>query len=345
MKNLAQLIRPNVARMAPYSCARNEFEGVASVCLDANENPYNSPYNRYPDPLQRELKRRIAQIKGVSAERIFLGNGSDESIDLAFRAFCEPGLDNVVAIEPTYGMYKVCAELNQVEYRPVLLDGHFSFQADWLLSACDEHTKLIFVCSPNNPTGNSMPEDEILRLLDSFEGLVIVDEAYIDFSSRESLLSQLDKYPNLIVFQTFSKAWGCAGLRLGLAYADPAIIEIYNKIKYPYNINVLTQQTALKLLQEENQVKSWVKTLLDEREKLQERLAGLSMVQTIYPSEANFLLVKVNDADALYRYLVEQSIIVRNRNRVRLCGNCLRITVGTPEENAELLKPLQSYHS
>lgn len=342
MKSLDELIRPNVARMAPYSCARNEFEGVASVCLDANENPYNSPYNRYPDPLQRELKRRIAQIKGVAPDRIFLGNGSDESIDLAFRAFCEPGIDNVVAIEPTYGMYKVCAELNQVEYRPVLLDEHFSFQADWLLSACDEHTKLIFVCSPNNPTGNSMPREEIFRLLDSFEGLVIVDEAYIDFSAQESLLKHLNDYPNLLVFQTLSKAWGCAGLRLGLAYADPAIVEIYNKIKYPYNINVLTQQTALNLIQDESRVKEWVGILLAERERMRQNLAQLSMVQAIYPSDANFLLVKVTDADAIYRYLVEQSIIVRNRNRVRLCGNCLRITVGTPEENAELLRALQN---
>ncbi len=342
MFDLDTIIRPNIARLAPYSCARNEFEGEASVYLDANENPYNGPYNRYPDPLQRELKKRISELKGVDAGQIFLGNGSDESIDLAFRAFCEPGIDNVVAIEPTYGMYRVSADINGVEYRPVLLDDEFQFRAADLLARTDARTKLIFLCSPNNPTGNDLDDGEIGLLLDSFrQGLVVVDEAYIDFSSRESWLKKLSQYPNLLVFQTFSKAWGCAGLRLGLAFASKEIIAVYNKIKYPYNLNVLTQTKALELLASPERVKGWVETLLAERSRLKEALEVLPRVEKVYPSDANFLLARVDDADALYACLVEKGIIVRNRNRVKLCGNCLRITVGTPEENDELIRALE----
>ena len=340
---LSKLIRKNIASLAPYSCARNEFEGEARVFLDANENPYNEPFNRYPDPLQRDLKRRIAEIKGVRPGQIFLGNGSDESIDLAFRAFCEPRVDNVVAIAPTYGMYQVCADINDVEYRKVLLDENYSFRAESLLAACDEHTKLIFVCSPNNPTGNAMPFEEIVKLLEQFEGLVVVDEAYIDFSSQPSLLTRLDDYPNLLVFQTFSKAWGSAGLRLGLAFASEEIIAIYNKIKYPYNINVLTQQQMLDHLQTPSQVRAWVAILLDERARLEAGLRQLKVVQHIYPSDANFLLVKVDDPVGLYNRLVGEGIIVRNRHGVRLCEGCLRITVGTPRENDILLETLKRW--
>ena len=339
--SLNDVLRPNIASLAPYSCARNEFEGEASVFLDANENPFNEPFNRYPDPLQHVLKQRVSEIKGVAPDRIFLGNGSDESIDLAFRAFCRPGVDNVVAIEPTYGMYKVCADINGVEYRPVPLGEDFAFRADDLLACVDSHTKLLFLCSPNNPSGNSLPAAEITRVLESFHtGIVAVDEAYIDFSAQPSLLSQLDRWPNLLVFQTFSKAWGCAGLRLGMAFASPEIIAVYNKIKYPYNLSCLTQQQALELLDEPQRVRAWVAILKEERETLRDGLLALPMVRHIYPSDANFLLVRVDDADATYRYLVEQGIIVRNRNRVSLCQGCLRITVGTPSENRQLLEAL-----
>ncbi|MBQ9201927.1 MAG: histidinol-phosphate transaminase [Bacteroidales bacterium] len=341
--DISKLIRKNIASLAPYSCARNEFEGEARVFLDANENPYNEPYNRYPDPLQRDLKRRIAEIKGVRPGQIFLGNGSDESIDLAFRAFCEPREDNVVAIAPTYGMYQVSADINDVEYRKVLLDDNYSFKAASLLAACDGHTKLIFICSPNNPTGNSMPSAEIRELLERFEGLVVVDEAYIDFSSQPSLLAELDRYPNLLVFQTFSKAWGSAGLRLGLAFASEEIIGIYNKIKYPYNINMLTQRQLMPLLESPSKVRAWVAILLEERARLAAGLQALKTVRHIYPSDANFLLVKVDDPVGLYNRLVGEGIIVRNRHGVRLCEGCLRITVGTPRENDILLDTLKQW--
>ena len=259
MRTLKELTRPNVWALKPYSSARDEYSGVeATVFLDANENPFNTPNNRYPDPLQRELKTLIAGLKGVNVENIFLGNGSDEAIDLVFRAFCEPGVDNVVAIDPTYGMYKVCADINNVEYRKMLLDVYYQIKAGSLLSAIDEYTKAIFICSPNNPTGNSLDRKEIELLLNRFDGLVVVDEAYIDFSSSSSLLKDLDKYPNLIVLQTFSKAWGCAAIRLGMAFASPEIIGIFNKIKYPYNINRLTQEEAVKILQKPEQIKEWV---------------------------------------------------------------------------------------
>jgi histidinol-phosphate aminotransferase len=313
----------------------------ASVFLDANENPYNAPYNRYPDPLQLQLKGELSKVKGVPVENIFLGNGSDEAIDLVYRVFCEPGRDNVVAIDPTYGMYEVCAHVNDVEYRKVQLDADYQFSADQLLAAADEHTKLIFLCSPNNPTGNALQRSEILSLLDRFEGLVILDEAYSDFSSEPTFSHLLSKYPNLIVFQTFSKAWGCASIRLGMAFASVEIIGLMNKVKYPYNVNLLTQQKALELLANHAQVVEWVKVLCEERTRLMERFSQLPCCLHIFPTDANFFLTRVTDANRIYAYLVQQGIIVRNRSHVTLCGNCLRITVGTPEENQTLLEALK----
>ena len=342
MRTLKELTRPNVWALKPYSSARDEYSGVeASVFLDANENPYNAPNNRYPDPLQRKLKSLIAPLKGVKMENIFLGNGSDEAIDLVFRAFCRPGVDNVVAIDPTYGMYQVCAEVNDVEYRKILLDVYYQFKASSLLSAIDENTKAIFVCSPNNPTGNSLCRKEIESWLNRFDGLVIVDEAYIDFSSSESLLKDLDKYPNLIVLQTFSKAWGCAAIRLGMAFASPEIIAIFNKIKYPYNVNRLTQEEAIKVLQHPEQIKEWVNTLLEERTRVMEEFVKLPCCVRVFPTDANFFLAKVYEATQIYNYLVSEGIIVRNRTNVALCNDCLRITIGTKEENEALLDALR----
>jgi len=338
-----RLLRKNIARLEPYSCARDEFKGEASVYLDANENPYNGPFNRYPDPLQLEVKSKISQIKAVPVENIFLGNGSDEPIDLMFRAFCEPRIDNVVAIEPTYGMYKVSAAINDVEYRKVLLDDRFEFSADKLLAATDENTKLIWLCSPNNPTGNSMDETEIEKILLHFQGIVVLDEAYNDFSTRKSFISKIGSFPNLVILQTFSKAWGSAAIRLGMAFASTGIIAVLNKIKYPYNVNILTQKQALQALENASTVKDWVDTLLSERERLRKMLGKLNIVKYIYPSDANFLLVKFDDANAIYRYLVNSSIIVRNRNSVSLCYGCIRITVGTPAENDTLVKTLENY--
>ena len=342
MRTLKELTRPNVWALKPYSSARDEYSGVeASVFLDANENPYNTPNNRYPDPLQRELKALIAPLKGVKEENIFLGNGSDEAIDLVFRAFCRPGVDNVVAIDPTYGMYQVCAEVNDVEYRKMLLDVYYQFKASSLLSAIDENTKAIFVCSPNNPTGNSLCRKEIESLLKKFDGLVVVDEAYIDFSSSESLLKDLDNYPNLIVLQTFSKAWGCAAIRLGMAFASPEIIAIFNKIKYPYNVNRLTQEEAIKVLQKPEQIKEWVNVLLEERARVMEEFVKLPCCVRVFPTDANFFLAKVYEATQIYNYLVSEGIIVRNRTNVALCNDCLRITIGTKEENDALLDALR----
>ena len=341
--NIDKLLRTNIRDLQPYSCARDEFKGEASVYLDANENPYNAPYNRYPDPLQWEVKDLITKVKHVPAENIFLGNGSDEPIDLLYRAFCEPRIDNVVAIEPTYGMYKVCASINDVEYRKVLLDENFQFTADSLLAATNLYTKLIWLCSPNNPTGNSMDRKEIVKLLTSFEGIVVLDEAYIDFASEGSFSGFLSQYPNLVILQTFSKAWGSAAIRLGMAFASTEIIGILNKIKYPYNINILTQKQALTALKNAGQTKAWVETLLAERTVLVQELEKLPLVEHIYPTDANFVLVKVPDANAVYHYLVDKSIIVRNRNTVSLCMGCVRITVGTPEENKNLLEELKKF--
>lgn len=344
MFNLERLTRKNIWNLAPYSSARNEYAGrEARVFLDANENPYNQPFNRYPDPLQLELKEALSKVKGVPADCIFLGNGSDEAIDLPYRSFCNPGVDNVVAIEPTYGMYKVCADINDVEYRPVLLDEHYQITADRLLAATDDHTKIIWLCTPNNPTGNSLNREEIIKVIENFEGLVIVDEAYSDFSSQKTLRSELAKYPNLIVLNTMSKAWGCAAIRLGMAFASPEIIAIFNKVKYPYNVNQLTQQQALEALKDPYEVDNWVKVLLQERSRMMDAFELLPICLKVYPTEANFFLAKMTDATKIYNYLVDQGIIVRNRNRIQLCQNCLRITIGTKTENSELIAALRQY--
>ena len=344
MKDLQELVRPNILALKPYSSARDEYKGIeASVFLDANENPYNNPNNRYPDPLQNELKALIAPIKGVREEQIFLGNGSDEGIDLVYRIFCRPGTDNVVAIDPTYGMYQVCADINDVEYRKVKLDEHFQFRAADLLAAADEQTKLMFLCSPNNPTGNDLSHEEILTLLRQFQGIVIVDEAYADFSEAPSFLSRLDEFPNLIVLQTFSKAWGCAAIRLGMAFASKEIIDILSKIKYPYNVNQLTQQQAIAMLHKHYEIERWVKTLKEERDYLEAEFEKLPCTIKLFPSDANFFLAKVTDAVKIYNYLVGEGIIVRNRHNISLCCNCLRVTVGTRVENNTLLAILKKY--
>ena len=344
MKPLEELTRKNIWSLAPYSSARNEYAGrEARVFLDANENPYNEPYNRYPDPLQLELKAQLSKIKGVPADCIFLGNGSDEAIDLPYRCFCEPGKDNVVAIEPTYGMYKVCADINDVEYRPVLLDEQYQITAEQLLAATDVHTKIIWLCTPNNPTGNCLNRDEVVKVIEQFEGLVIVDEAYSDFASERSLRFDLTKHPNLIVLNTMSKAWGCAAIRLGMAFASKAIIDIFNKVKYPYNVNALTQQQALEALKHPIDVEQWVRVLLQERTRMMQAFIELPICEKVYPTEANFFLAKMNDATRIYNYLVDQGIIVRNRTRVQLCQNCLRITIGTKTENSELIAALRQY--
>ena len=344
MKPLEELTRKNIWNLAPYSSARNEYAGrEARVFLDANENPYNNPYNRYPDPLQLELKAAISKVKGVPAANIFLGNGSDEAIDLPYRCFCEPGIDNVVAIEPTYGMYKVCADINNTEYRPVLLDENYQITAERLLAATDAHTKLIWLCSPNNPTGNTLQREEIVKVIDTFEGLVIVDEAYSDFSSQKPLRHEIAKYPNLIVLNTMSKAWGCAAIRLGMAFASEEIIDIFNKVKYPYNVNQLTQQQALQALKDPFEVDIWVKILLEERSRMIDAFQLLPICVKVYPTEANFFLAQMTDATKIYNYLVDKGIIVRNRTRVTLCNECLRITIGTKSENTELLGALRSF--
>jgi len=344
MISLEQLVRPNIWKLAPYSSARDEYSGKeAHVFLDANENPYNGPYNRYPDPLQRELKGMLKKVKGVPEENIFLGNGSDEAIDLAYRVFCNPGRDNVVAIAPTYGMYQVCADINDIEYRTVLLDENFDFKAADLLAACDDHTKIIWLCSPNNPTGNSLNRDEILKTVEGFEGIVIVDEAYIDFAQQLSMRQELLNHPNLIILQTMSKAWGSAAIRLGMAFASKEIISIYNKVKYPYNVNQLTQEQALAMLKDPFEVDKWVKILMAERSRLMQAFMELPICEKIYKTDANFFLAKMTDANAIYNYLVDKGVIVRNRNKVQLCQNCLRITIGNRTENNELLSALRQY--
>ena len=341
--NLQALVRPNIWNLVPYSSARSEFTGAASVFLDANENPFNNPYNRYPDPLQQEVKALIAQLRGVAAGQIFLGVGSDECIDVVYRTFCRPGVDNVVAMSPSYGMYEVCADINDVEYRRVPLNDDFSLNADALLAAADENTKVMWICSPNNPTGNAFAVGEIEALCSRFRGIVVVDEAYIDFSTRGSMLSRLSSIPNLIVMQTLSKAWGSASVRLGIAYASAEIIGIFNKVKYPYNISLLTQRYAIDLLKRHSEVTAWVKQLTANRQWLIEALGSLRCVKHIYPTDANFVLVRVSDADAIYDYLRARGIIVRNRNRVEKCLGCLRITVGTAEENEKLINALNEY--
>ena len=341
MKTLQSLVRPNIWNLQPYSSARSEFQGTATVFIDANENPWNPPYNRYPDPLQRTLKARIAEVKGVPEASIFTGNGSDEAIDLLLRIFCEPGVDNIVAIDPSYGMYQVAADINNVACRKVLLRTDFTLDVDALLAAADAQTKLIFLCSPNNPTGNSLDREEMVRLLHTFEGIVVVDEAYIDFASQPSFLPELENYPNLVVLQTLSKAWGGAALRLGMAFASPAIIGLFNKVKYPYNVNLPAQREALALLNKPEQMEAQRQKVLEERERLRQAFEAAPFQYKVYPSDANFLLVEVGRANEIYAALVEKGVIVRNRNSVSLCRGCLRITVGTVDENTLLLQALE----
>ena len=339
MKPLKELVRPNIWSLKPYSSARDEYSGFeATVFLDANENPFNPPYNRYPDPLQHELKEQLSVVKEVPAANIFLGNGSDEAIDLVFRVFCEPRVDNVVAISPTYGMYQVCAEINGVEYRTVSLDATYQFTADALLKACDVHTKVIFLCSPNNPTGNDLNRDEMVRLLSTFSGIVVIDEAYSDFSRQKPFRLELAQYPNLIVLNTFSKAWASAGIRLGMAYASTEIISLFNKVKYPYNVNLLTQQQALAMLRKRYDIDKWVASIMAERAHVM-----AAFCRQVYPTNANFFLARVDDAERVYNYLVRRGIIVRNRSRVALCDNCLRVTIGTQKENTQLMAALRQY--
>jgi len=340
---LNKLIRPNILALKPYSSARDEFSGEASVYLDANENPMNAPYNRYPDPMQWELKKKIAKVKKVQPEQIMLGNGSDEPIDLVVRIFCEPKVDNIVAIDPSYGMYQVCADVNNVEYRKVLLNDDYTLDADRILARVDVNTKIIFLCSPNNPTGNLLNRAEMLKIVNGFSGIVVIDEAYVDFSSEKSWIEELDNYPNIIVLQTFSKAWGLASVRCGMAFASSEIISYFNKVKYPYNINILTQNFVSEHLDNEARKNEWVKMLLEQRSILSAQLQDLPFVEKIYPTDANFLLVKVSDANAVYKYLVDKGIIVRNRNTVSLCLGCLRITVGTKEENEVLMGELKRF--
>lgn len=340
--NLQSLVRPNIWALQPYSCARDEFKGrPASVFLDANENPYNGPLNRYPDPLQEEVKAKLAAVKGVQPSQIFLGNGSDEAIDLVFRIFCNPHVDNVVAIEPTYGMYRVCADINDVVYRAVNLEEGYQLNAQKLLEATDQNTKVIFLCSPNNPSGNALNRQEVEKVLTQFRGIVVVDEAYSDFSDEEPFRLSLAKYPNIMVLNTFSKAWGCAAIRLGMAYASTDIIGLLNKVKYPYNVNILTQEKALEMLNEVHKIQTWVLSIKKERASMLPAFADLSICEKVYPTDANFFLAKVTDANAIYNYLIDCGIVVRNRNKVTLCGNCLRITIGTPEENCALLAALR----
>ena len=335
------MVRSCIAALTPYSTARDEYKGELGVFLDANESPYENGYNRYPDPHQKTLKAQVAAIKGVAAENIFIGNGSDEAIDLVFRVFCEPRVDNVVAIAPSYGMYKVAAAINDVELREVQLGEEYSLPVEDILAATDKNTKVVFLCSPNNPTGNSFPREDILRLVDEFKGMVVVDEAYIDFAEAESLKSEIAERPNLIVLQTMSKAWAMAGLRVGLALADSRVIELMSQVKYPYNINVATMSIVSGLLAKG--IDAEVVAIKAQRALLAEALEGMSMVQRVYPSDANFLLVKVDDADAVYDFLIADGIIVRNRNRVKGCEGCLRMTVGLPEENEKLIKSLKRY--
>ncbi|MDP4207787.1 MAG: histidinol-phosphate transaminase [Bacteroidota bacterium] len=343
MFNINNIVRENIKVLTPYSSARDEFKGNEGVFLDANENPFNNPYNRYPDPLQREVKEKLASIKGVRPEQIFFGNGSDEAIDLLMRAFCEPHRDNIISIHPSYGMYQVAADINAVEFVKVPLNEDFTLNAGAIRSAVNANTKLIMLCSPNNPTANSFSLNEMLTLADGFDGLLVVDEAYIDFSALPSLVSELDNHPNLVILQTFSKAWGLAGLRMGIAYASEEIISILNKIKYPYNVNIMTQKLVLDALEDVDEKEEWVKEILGQRQFLIEAFQNMPLIQKIYPTDANFILVKVPDAKAAYDHLIEQKIIIRDRSKVAMCEGCLRITVGTETENKALIKALKKF--
>lgn len=345
--DLNRLVRPNIMRLKPYSSARTEFAGDAEVFLDANENAFDSPagsgYNRYPDPLQKELKGLIGLTNGLVSEQMFVGNGSDEAIDLLFRIFCEPGRDETIVCPPTYGMYSVSADINDVSIREVPLTSEFQLDVDGILAAASEQTKLLFICSPNNPTGNLMRCADIVRLVDKFDGIVVIDEAYIHFAEVPSMLKELERFPNLIVLQTFSKAWGMAGLRVGMAYASTEIIALMNAVKPPYNVSGLAQRAVIEALGDKDRVEDWIKRTLSERERLVTELGKLSFVKKIYPSDANFVLIKMDDARAVYKYLIEKKIVVRDRSNVQLCEGCLRITVGTEEENERLLHAMARF--
>ena len=344
MKNdmdIRELYRPNIRSLAPYSTARDEYRGELGIFLDANENPYDNGCNRYPDPRQRELKRRLSEIKGVAPEKIFVGNGSDEPIDLAFRVFCEPRLHNAVSIAPTYGMYKVAAAINDVPMREVPLEPDFSLDERKLLAATDGDTRLLLLCSPNNPTGNCFPRAQIERIVRTFPGIVVLDEAYIDFADTPGLLGELDRFPNLIILQTLSKAWGMAGLRLGLAFASEEIAGLFGRVKYPYNINTLTQRAVAESLRRD--ISAEVAAIRAERSRLAAALAACSCIGQVYPSEGNFLLVRTAAPDLLYRELVAAGVIVRNRSRIAGCEGCLRITVGRPEENDRMLETVKNF--
>lgn len=345
--NLRDMVRPHIAALKPYSSARDEYSGQEGVFLDANENPSGSVnggvYNRYPDPLQNALKAKLSAIKQVGVNQIFFGNGSDEAIDLLFRAFTQPGLDNVIILPPTYGMYEVSASINDVEIRKVPLTADFQMDVEAVFRAVNAQTKIIFICHPNNPTGNLMEDAAIQEVLRRFQGLVVVDEAYMDFAKATSTISQLSTFPNLVVLQTFSKAWGLAALRLGVAYASPEIIALLNRIKPPYNIGKHTQETALQAMGRQEEKEVMVSNIIEQRDRLADSLKKMPLIKKVYPSDANFLLVKVVDAIAVYRYLLEKKIIVRDRSKVTLCEDCLRITVGTAEENALLLTSLKAY--
>lgn len=347
MFQLENILRENIKKLVPYSSARDDFKGEASIFLDANENSIGSPlpkaYNRYPDPLQWKVKEALSKIKGVPEQNIFLGNGSDECIDILYRAFCNPGKDNVIINPPTYGMYEVSAHINDVEVRRALLKEDFQLDLSQLENLIDDHTKLIWICSPNNPTANSMSRTDIEIILNNFDGLVVIDEAYINFSKHKSFTQELNEYPNLVILQTMSKAWGMAGLRLGMAFASKAIIDIYNKVKPPYNINQATQELALQALENIATVNEMIKEIVAFRADLEKKLTMLPIVQKVYPSDANFLLVKVEDASSVYAYLLQSGIVVRDRSKVELCGNCLRITVGKSIENKELITALQHF--
>ena len=339
--DIKALMRENIRNLAPYSTARDEYQGgEIGIFIDANENPYNNGYNRYPDPHQKQLKARIAQIKGVDPQRIFIGNGSDEPIDLLFRVFCEPKVQNAVAIAPSYGMYKVAAATNDVPLREVQLEADFSLDADKLLNATDENTHLVWLCSPNNPSGNLIPAETVEKILHNFPGMVVLDEAYIDFADRPGFLNRLDEFPNLVILQTLSKAWGMAGLRLGLAFAQEEVIEMLSRVKYPYNINVVTQKLVFEQL--DKPVDAQIREIVSERRRLTREMEKLPLIRQIFPSDANFLLVRVDAPRELYNRLIDAGIIVRDRSRIRGCEGCLRISVGTPAENDRLLDVLKN---
>ena len=347
MFKLDNILRKNIKELVPYSSARDEFKGEASIFLDANENSFGSPldqnYNRYPDPLQLKVKKRLSEIKGVPVKNIFLGNGSDEAIDILFRAFCNPGIDNVITLPPTYGMYEVSANINDVEVRKIPLKADYQLNMDAIAEAIDDHTKIIFICSPNNPSGNSIDRQDIETIIANFNGLVVIDEAYINYSRQKTFIQELTEYSNLVVLQTLSKAWGLAGLRIGMAFGSEEIIEIFNKVKPPYNINEASQELAFEALKRVDQVNNWIKETVAERIKLIDKLSQYALVKKIYPSDANFILVKTTNPTGIYSHLVSLGIIVRDRSKVELCDGCLRITIGTPKENIELLNALKSF--